>query len=423
MLDIKRIVEDRENVKKALLKRMTHDDLDLDSLIKVYDEFKGKLAEFEKKRSEQNKFNEEMAKLEKGSEKFVKMVSALKAISSEVKALDKESAELKEKLDNMLAALPNIPDDEVAAGGKENNKVVREWGDKPEFGFEIKDHLTLGENLGILDFGRASKIGGAQMSMYLGDGARLVWALVKYFMDFHEEDGYTCVIPPHLVNEQSAYTAGQLPKFKDDVYWTQDGQCLVPTAETALSNLHRDETLAEDDLPKKYYSYTPCYRREAGSYGSEERGLKRMHQFHKVEMFQYTTPETSGGAIDELVGRAETLVKGLGLAHRVSLLAADDMSFGMARTYDVEVYLPFEKGWTEVSSISNARDFQARRGNMKYKTKDGEVRIMHTLNASGLATPRVIIALLETYQQKDGTIKVPEVLQEYMGKDTITARV
>jgi len=318
-----------------------------------------------------------------------------------------------------LASLPNIPADDIPAGGKEANQVLREEGNIPEFDFDIQDHLTLGTKLGILDFDRAAKIAGTQFAMHAGDGAMLVWALVTYFIKKHVEAGYTPYLPPHLLNRDSAFVAGQLPKFEDDVYWTKDGMCLLPTAETALSNLHRDEILEENDLPKKFFAYTPCYRRESGAAGTRDRGLMRMHQFHKVEMFQYTKPQDSDCALEELVGRAESLVSDLGLAYRVTLLAGEDLSFGMSKTIDVEAWMPYEKKWAEVSSISNARDFQARRGNIRYRTSEGGIDYVHMLNASGLATSRLTVAILETYQQKDGSIRVPEVLQDFMGKSVI----
>ena len=255
--------------------------------------------------------------------------------------------------------------------------------------------------------------------MYVGDGAKLEWALINFFIDEHLADDYEMILPPHLLVEDSAYTAGQLPKFRDDVYWVQDGNCLLPTAETALVNIYRDEILDEKNLPKKFFAYTPCYRREAGSYRASERGLMRTHQFNKVEMFQYTTHEQSKDAFEELVEKASNLVKKLGLHYRVSKLAAGDCSAPAARTYDVEVWIPAIEKYYEVSSISNVREYQARRGNIRYKTKDKETKFVHMLNASGLATSRLMVALLENYQNEDGSITIPEVLQKYIGKKVI----
>jgi seryl-tRNA synthetase len=330
--------------------------------------------------------------------------------------LKNAEAELKAKME----VLPNIPEEDVVAGGKENNEVIKMVGEKPTFDFPIKDHVELGKNLGMFDFETASKVSGTNFSMYRAMGAKLEWALINFFISEHNKSGYEMVIPPNLVVEQSAYTAGQLPKFKEDVYWVQDGLCLVPTAETVLTNIYRDDLLEEKDLPKKFFAYTPCYRREAGTYRASEKGLIRVHQFNKVEMYQFTAEDKSKEAFEELVAKAEDLVKKLGLHYRVVKLAAGDCSAGAARTYDIEVYMPAMDTYYEVSSVSNVTDYQARRGNMKYKPADGsKPKYMHTLNGSGLATSRLMVALVETYQQKDGSIVVPEVLRPFMGVDKI----
>jgi seryl-tRNA synthetase len=288
-------------------------------------------------------------------------------------------------------------------------------GEKPTFDFEIKDHVQLSEDLGLLDLERASKISGSNFGMYTGMGARLEWALINFFIDEHIQAGYEMVIPPNLVVRESAYTAGQLPKFEEDVYWTKEGLCLIPTAETVLTNIYRDEILDEGDLPKKFFAYTPCYRKEAGSYRANEKGLIRMHQFNKVEMYQFTTEDKSEEALEELRERAENLVEKLGLHYKTVKLAAGDCSSTAAKTYDVEVWIPAIEQYYEVSSISNVRDYQARRGNMRYRTQEGEIKYLHTLNASGLATSRLMVAILESYQQKDGSIVIPEVLRKYVG--------
>lgn len=420
MLDIKRIINDRDVVEKNLLKRMPANELDLDSVISSYENFRTILRNYEVKRAQQNAENKKMAKMDKQSEEFQKAVSKMKEISREVKELEASMNNAEQVYLGHLASLPNIPADDIPAGGKEANQVLRQEGKIPKFDFDIQDHLTLGTKLGILDFDRAAKIAGTQFAMHAGDGAMLVWALITYFIKKHVEAGYTPYLPPHLLNRDSAFVAGQLPKFEDDVYWTTDGMCLLPTAETALSNLYRGEILEEKDLPKKFFAYTPCYRRESGAAGTRDRGLMRMHQFHKVEMFQYTKPQESDRALEELMGRAESLVSDLGLAYRVTLLAGEDLAFGMSKTIDIEAWMPYEKKWAEVSSISNARDFQARRGNIRYRTSEGEIEYVHMLNASGLATSRLTVAILETYQQKDGSIRIPEVLQDFMGKSEIS---
>lgn len=415
MLDIKRIVEQKEEVQKGLLKRMNPEDINLDEIISLYEDRKKLQTEFDSARAEQNSFNEKMSKIDKKGDEFKKLLEELKKKSEEVKGIEEKLRNTETELKSKVEVLPNVPDEDVVAGGKEKNEVVKEVGKKPEFSFAIRDHVELGTDLDIFDFERASKISGNNFSMYKGLGAQLEWALINYFISEHLKAGYEMIIPPNLVVRESAYAAGQLPKFEDDVYWVQDGLCLIPTAETVLTNMYRDEVLDEKDLPKKFFAYTPCYRREAGSYRANEKGLIRMHQFNKVEMYLFVKPEDANQAMDELVNRAEELVAGLGLHYRVVKLAAGDCSAGMAKTYDVEVYIPSIDKYYEVSSISNARDYQARRGNMRYKREDGKLEFLNTLNASGLATSRLMVALVETYQNEDGSIEVPEVLRPYMG--------
>lgn len=421
MIDIKRIVDEKELVKEALLKRMNPEELDLDSIVQIYNRRMDLLRKFEEKRSNQNSFNDKMASVPKGSQEFLDLIKNLKELASEVKDLEEQLREIEKELKERLEVLPNIPDEDVVAGGKESNVVVKTDGEKPKFEFEIKDHIQLGESLGLFDFDRASKMSGSNFSMYKGMGARLEWALLNYFIDEHIKSGYEMILPPHIVGEQSGYCAGQLPKFKNDVYWLEDeNQFLIPTAETVLTNMYRDEILPESELPKKLFAYTPCYRKEAGSYRANERGLIRVHQFNKVEMYQFTTKENSEKAFEELVSKAEELVKGLGLHYQISKLAAGDCSAAAAKTYDIEVWLPAIKQYYEVSSISNVREYQSRRGNMRYKSSQtGKTEYMSTLNASGLATSRLMVAILETYQQEDGSILVPEVLRKYIGIDKI----
>lgn len=415
MLDIKRIVDNRDEVEKGLLKRMRKTDFNLDEIIALYDEKKKLQLKFDTGRAEQNKYNERMASVEKKSKEFNNLLVELKKKSDEVKESEEELRNVEEKLKSLIEVLPNIPDTDVVAGGKENNEVIKEVGSKPSFKFPIKDHVVLGTELDMFDFDRASKISGNNFSMYKGLGAQLEWALINYFISEHIKAGYEMIIPPNLVVRESAYTAGQLPKFEEDVYWVQDGLCLIPTAETVLTNIYRNEILTEKDLPRKFFAYTPCYRREAGSYRANEKGLIRMHQFNKVEMFQYTSPENSNSAFDELVSRAEALVSGLGMHYRVVKLAAEDCSAGMAKTFDIEVYIPSMDKYYEVSSVSNARDYQARRGNMRYKRADGKLEYLNTLNGSGLATSRLMVALIETYQNENGSVSIPEALRPFMG--------
>jgi len=424
MLDIKRIINDRDNVEKALLKRMKLENLNIDELIELQNKFQKIQGEFEKARADQNSYNAQMAKSEKGSEEFNEALAELKQKAIEVKELSEKAKNAQEKLKVTLGNLPNVPFDNVPAGGKDKNKVVKIFQEKPKFDFKIKDHVQLGKDLGMLDFERAAKMAGANFVIYRGLGAQLEWALINFFIAEHNAAKYEFILPPHLLNRDSAYAAGQLPKFEDDVYWTQDGQCLIPTAETAIANLYRDEILKEEELPKKLFAYTPCYRREAGSYRADERGTMRMHQFNKVEMFQYTTADQSEDAFKELILRAEGLVEKLGLHYQTVLLAAGDCSAAAATTYDVEIWMPKSEKYQEVSSISNVTDYQSRRGNVKYKPKNGgKAMYPYMLNASGLATSRLIVALMETYQNKDGSITVPEVLRPFMGGvEKITAQ-
>ncbi len=419
MIDIKRIIESTQEVKDGLSKRMSDVDAKLDSIISIYTQKREKQKEYEAFRSQQNSFNDTMAKLDKSSEEFKNTITNLKEVASKVKQIEDQVRELDAQLEEQLLALPNVPDADVVAGEKEANQVVKEVGKPPVFEFEVKDHLDVGLSLGLLDMDRATKLGGNGFAMYTGYGARLEWALLNYFIDEHTKDGFKMILPPHLLTEESGYGAGQLPKFRDDVYWVQDGNFLLPTAESALANLYRGEVLDLNALPIKLFAYSPCYRREAGSYRANERGLLRMHQFNKVEMFAYTTPEQSEGMLEELVRKAERLVEGLGLHYRTVKLAAGDCSAGAAKTYDVEVWLPYLKTYYEVSSCSNVREYQSRRSNIKFKSGTGENRYVHMLNASGLATSRLMVALLETYQNADSSLTVPEVLRKYVGTDII----
>ena len=345
-------------------------------------------------------------------------------LDKERRALIQKTEEINKKQTTFLQSLPNLPDDDLVGGGKENNKVISMWGKKPEFDFQPLHHVDIAEKLHLIDYNRGAKMAGSGSWVYTGDGALLEWALLNYFVEQHIADGYTMILPPHMLNYASGYTAGQFPKFIDDVYWLDHAEersnFMLPTAETALVNLYRDEILDEKELPKRFFAYTPCYRREAGSYRAEERGMIRGHQFNKVEMFQYTTKDGSDAAFEELVGKACKLVEGLGLHYRLSKLAAGDCSASMARTYDIEIWIPSMNDYKEISSVSNARDYQARRGNMRYRdSKTGKIEFVHTLNGSGLATSRVFPAILEQYQTADGKVRVPEVLQKYLHGKTV----
>ena len=417
MLDINVIRLNPEKVKEALAKKLW--DVDFTELLKWDKKKKELIQVVEGNKAKMNELSTSVPAKKKAGEDVSKIFAEVKQIAANNKENEEILKELEDKIFNFLAELPNIPDDDLVGGGKENNKVIKVFGKKPEFNFTPKDHVELAISLGLVDYDRAAKIAGRGAWIYTGLGAQLEFALLQYFINTHLRDGYQFILPPHLLNEQSGFGAGQFPKFREDVFWL-DGlepkRFLLPTAETALVNIYRDEILKEEDLPKKLFAYTPCYRREAGSYRTEERGMIRGYQFDKVEMVQYTKPEDSDAAFEELVRKAEELVAGLGLHYQVSKLAAGDISHSMARTYDIEVYIPSIGIYKEVSSASNARDYQARRTMCRFRDKTtGKTRYVHTLNASGLATSRIFPALLEQNQQADGSVLIPEVLQPYMG--------
>ncbi|MBQ6920992.1 MAG: serine--tRNA ligase [Bacilli bacterium] len=417
MLDINLIREKPEYVKEALKKKLW--DTDFTELLEWDKEKRELLKVVEDNKAEMNRLSASVPAAKKAGEDVSKIFMQVKEIAKKNVEFEAKLEQISAKMTEFLEALPNIPDDDLVGGGKENNKVVHVYGKKPEFSFKMKDHVELATSLGLVDYDRGAKVAGRGSWVYTNLGAQLEWALLNFFISEHLKDGYEFILPPHLLNEQSGYVAGQFPKFREDVFWLEGlepQRFLLPTAETALVNLHRDEIMSEDDLPRKYFAYTPCYRREAGSYRTEERGMIRGYQFDKVEMVQYTKPEDSDAAFEELVGKAASLVDKLGLHFQISKLAAGDISHSMARTYDIEVYIPSIGIYKEVSSASNARDYQARRGKVRYRdSATGKTRFVHTLNASGLATSRVFPAILEQYQQEDGSVVVPEVLRPFMG--------
>jgi len=435
MLDIRKIKENPDAVKAGLKAKEVDCDAIVDQILVLDEKIRALKTTTETKTAEKNKLAKENGKLfgqKKGAEKKGEDTSALDAQiaanSAKSVALDKEieddAAQLKTLSDQFRVAmlsLPNLPDEDLLPGGKENNQPLRYIGEKPAFDFEPKHHVDLCEGLGLIDYTRGVKLAGAGNWMYTGMGARLEWALLNYFIDTHTADGYDFILPPHMLEYQCGETAGQFPKFADEVYKianpTDDRtHYMLPTAEAALCSIYRDEILAESDLPKKLFAYTPCFRREAGSHRADERGMVRGHQFNKVEMFQFCKPEDSDAAFDELVTKAEKLVEGLGFHFRTVKLAAGDCSASMARTYDIEILIPSMDGYKEVSSVSNARDYQARRGNIRFRREaTGKPEFLHTLNGSGLATSRIFPALVEQNQRADGSIVVPEVLRKYLG--------
>ena len=435
MLDIRKIKENPDAVKAGLKAKEVDCDAIIDKILELDVQVRGLKTSTESKTAQKNKLAKENGKLfgqKKGAEKRGEDVSSIEAqiaanMAESVKidesiADDKKLLkELDEQLYTNLLALPNLPDGDLLPGGKENNEPLRYIGEKHSFDFEPKHHVDLCTDLGLIDYERGVKLAGGGNWMYTGMGARLEWALLNYFIDTHTADGYDFILPPHMLEYQCGLTAGQFPKFADEVYKianpTDDRvHYMLPTAEAALCSIYRDEILNESDLPRKLFAYTPCFRREAGSHRADERGMVRGHQFNKVEMFQFTRPEDSDAAFEELVTKAEKLVAGLGLHFRTVKLAAGDCSASMARTYDIEILIPSMDGYKEVSSVSNARDYQARRGNIRFRREaTGKPEFVHTLNGSGLATSRIFPALVEQNQRADGSIVVPEVLRKYLG--------
>lgn len=417
MLDINLIRTEPEKVKKSLAKKGWN--FEPQELLGLDEKRRLIRVEVEQTKAQMNKLSASVPQVKKAGGDINALFNEVKALKSLNESKESELKELDEKVFNILAALPNMPDDDLLPGEKENNKVVHTFGKMPHFDFPVKDHVELCETLGIIDYKRAAKISGSGTWIYTGIGAQLEWALLNFFIAEHLKAGYEMILPPHILNYDSGFTAGQFPKFKEDVFWLEGAEpakFLLPTSETALVNLHRDEILSDAELPKKYFAYTPCYRKEAGSYRTEERGMIRGYQFNKVELFQYTKAEMSPKAFEEMVVHAQGLVEKLGLHFQVSKLAAGDCSHGMARTYDIEVYIPSMGIYKEVSSVSNARDYQARRGMARYREKEtNTVKYLHTLNGSGLATSRLIPAIVEQFQQADGTVVVPEVLRPFLG--------
>ncbi len=424
MVDIKLVRSNPEFVKAAVRKREMELDSVIDEILAIDAERRQLSGETDALKARQNAVSKQIPQMKKESGDVSVIMAEMKELSAKIKQADVAIGELEDKQKSLLLAIPNLPDADLASGGKENNEAVHYFKEQPQFSFPIRNHVELCESLGLIDYERGAKVAGNGSWVYRGWGARLEWAILNFFINEHLADGYELILPPHMLGYECGYVAGQFPKFEEEVYWIQnptssDRKFILPTAETVLVNLHRDEILSREQLPFKYIAYTPCYRREAGSYRSEERGMIRGHQFNKVEMVQYTTAENSDAAFEELVGKAERLVQKLGLHYRLCKLAAGDCSFSMARTSDIEVWIPSMGIYKEVSSASNARDYQARRGNIKYRDENGKLQLAHTLNASGLATSRVIPALVEQYQNEDGSVTVPEVLRPYLGIDVI----
>ena len=393
--------------------------IDLDSLLNLDNEHRSLLNSLNELRAERNRVSEEIGKTKGTGKDALDSIQAMKKVSQQIKELEEKVWVLAEQLNSKLLRIPNLPHDSVPIGKNvEDNVVIREWGDELQFDFTPKSHLELGASLNLFDFERGAKISGSGFPLYIGKGAKLERALINFMVDMHvDQYGYTEVFPPFLVRREAMVTTGQLPKFEEDMYHTEvDDLFLIPTAEVPVTGIHGNEILEEEDLPIKYVAYSACFRREAGSYGKDTHGLLRLHQFNKVELVKYVTPGSSYDELESLTAQAESVLQALGLRYRVVELCTADLSFASAKCFDLEVWAPGEKKWLEVSSCSNFEGFQARRGNIRYRREDNrKVECVHTLNGSGVATPRLLVALLETYQREDGRVEIPEALQPHLG--------
>ncbi|HEX2121955.1 MAG TPA: serine--tRNA ligase [Thermoanaerobaculia bacterium] len=415
--------ENADDYRQALQKRGAT--VDIERFLELDSERRRAIATVEQLKAQRNAASQEIATLKKNKQDASAQIEAMKGVGEEIKVLDDRLGIIEDELKTLELYFPNVPHESVPAGADESaNRVERHWGEKPAFDFTPKNHWDLGEALGILDFDRASKVTGARFSFLFGAAAKLSRALMNLMLDVHERQGYTEVLPPFIVNADSLRGTGQLPKFEEDLFKLTHEKplYLVPTAEVPVTNIHRDEILDAAKLPLLYTAYTPCFRSEAGSYGRDTRGLIRQHQFEKVELVKFTLPDQSWDALEKLVADAEEILQLLGLHYRVVTLSTGDMSFSSAKTYDIEVWLPGQETYREISSCSNFTDFQARRANIRYRTAEKRTGFAHTLNGSGLPLGRTLVAVLENYQQADGSVLVPEALRPYVRMDRITAR-
>ena len=414
MLDLKFIRENADLVKKAVLNK--NEKCDIDNIIKLDKQKRELQFEFDNLRAEQNKVSKQIPVMKKAGEDVREILKQMGMISTKLKNITSELSDLNDTMNSQLLAVPNIPDPQVPVGDESKNEFVRKWGKKQEFDFKPLDHLALADKNNLLELQRATKMAGSGFAGYIDKGARLERALINFMLDFHiQKHDYIEVSLPILVNRPTMTGTGQLPKLEDDMYHiNEDDLFLVPTAEVSVTNLYSKEIHNHTDLPIRHVCYSPCFRREAGSYGKDTKGLQRLHQFNKVEMVRFVKPENSYNVLEEMTNDAEEILQALGLHYRVVMLATGDLSFASAKTYDLEVWAPGAGKYLEVSSISNFEDFQARRASIRYRDENGKVKYVHTLNGSGLATPRTFIALIETYQNSDGSIIVPKVLQPYL---------
>jgi seryl-tRNA synthetase len=417
MLDLKIIRENPEAVKNRL-KRRGREFNELDELLKPEEDRRLALQESESLKNKKKILSAGVGQLKQNGEDATQLMEEVKVINTSIKELDDKIQALEQQVQEKLLGIPNTPEDSIPDGADESaNKMVRDWGTKPELSFKLKNHVEIGEQLGLIDLKRAAKIAGARFAVYKGQGAGLIRALINFMIDVQtRENGYEELYPPFLVNKESMQATGQLPKFEEELFATRDDPLyLIPTAEVPVTNFHRDEILEEESLPICYAAYTPCFRREAGSYGKDTQGLIRQHQFDKVELVKFSRPEDSAAELEALVENAESILKKLNLHYRVMELCAGDLGFSAAKTYDLEVWLPSQNTYREISSCSSFTDYQARRARIRCKKRTGgKPEFVHTLNGSGLAAGRLFVALLENYQQEDGTVLVPEALRPYM---------
>ncbi|MDY6915089.1 MAG: serine--tRNA ligase [Candidatus Cloacimonadota bacterium] len=415
MLDIKYIRKNPDTVKEAAQNK--NEKVNIDYILELDEKKRKTQFEFDKLRAEQNKVSKQIPVLKKEKKDISGILQRMKEISEQVKKLSTDVSMLEEKLKQELLKVPNIPHADVPIGKDEkSNRLIRQWGGKKQSEFELRDHMYLAESLKYLDFKRASKLSGSGFAAYIATGARLERALINFMLDYHiKNHNYKEISLPFIVDRTTMIGTGQLPKLENDMYHIeQDDLFLIPTAEVPVTNFYRGEIISYKDIPEKFVSYSPCFRREAGSYGKDTKGLQRLHQFNKVEIVRLVHPDQSDQALEEMLQDAEDIVKALGLHYRVVELATGDLSFASAKTYDIEVWAPGSQKYLEVSSISNFVDFQARRASLRFRDQDEKIKYLHTLNGSGLATPRTLIAILETYQLKDGRVKIPEMLEPYL---------
>ena len=417
---MKLIRQDTERVRQSIqLKREKK--ADLDQILELDQKRRDGLSKVEELKGLRNRESKKVGQAKKKGEDASKIISHMGEISETIKKYDVEISEINQKLNELLLWLPNIPYEDVPEGGEENNKFIRSWGEKREFDFTPKPHWDLGKDLGILNLARAAKLSGTGFSVLTGLGAQLKRALINFMLDTHLKNGYLEVAPPYIVTRSTITGSAQLPKLENDSYVTTDDSFLIPTGEVALVNYYQEETIPEEKLPILLMCASPCFRKEAGAAGKDTRGLLRVHQFHKVELVQIVRPEDSEAALEKMLEQAQGILEQLKIPYQIVKLATGDLSFASARTYDIEIWAPGVDRWLEVSSCSTCTDFQARRAKIRYKEKKQKAKFVHILNASGLALPRLIVSVMENYQQADGTIVIPEVLRPYMGgKEKIT---